>query len=136
MTAFLQDKEEAFVDLLMDKSLKEAQRETKRREQDVASMMARCHELEELFAKTYEDNASGKLSDERFMMLTKRYDDEQLALKKKISALQTEIDEEKRHRHSAASFLRTVKRYTDIEELTPTILHELVEKIVVHQAQG
>lgn len=136
MTAFLQDKEEAFVNLLMDKSLKEAQRETKRREQDVVSMMARCHELEELFAKTYEDNSSGKLSDERFMMLTKRYDDEQLALKKKISALQTEIDEEKRQRHSAASFLRTVKRYTDIEELTPTILNELVEKIVVHQAQG
>ena len=136
MTAFLQDKEEAFVNLLMDKSLKEAQRETKRREQEVISMMARCRELEDLFAKTYEDNASGKLSDERFMMLTKRYDDEQLALKKKISALQTEIDEEKRQRHSAASFLRTVRKYTDIEELTPTILNELVEKIVVHQAQG
>jgi len=83
-----------------------------------------------------EDNASGRLSDERFMMLTKRYDDEQLALKKKISALQTEIDEEKRQKHSASNFLRTVRRYTDIEELTPIVLSELLEKIIVHHAEG
>jgi len=70
------------------------------------------------------------------MMITKRYDDEQLTLKKKISALQAELDAEEKHRHSAASFLRTVKRYTDIDELPPIILNELVEKIVVHQVQG
>lgn len=136
MTAFLQDKEEDFVQLLMSKSLEVAEKESKRRAQELRAMLARCGELELLFTKTYEDNASGKLSDERFMMITKRYDDEQLALKKKISTLQAEIDAEKRHKHSAASFLRTVKKYTEIQELTPIILNELVEKIVVHQAQG
>lgn len=45
-------------------------------------MLARCRELDEFFTKTYEENTSGKLSDERFMMITKRFDDEQLALKK------------------------------------------------------
>lgn len=70
------------------------------------------------------------------MMITKRFDDEQLVLKKKISALQAEIDTEEKHKHSAASFLRTVKKYTDIQVLTPIILNELVEKIVVHQAEG
>ncbi len=98
--------------------------------------MTRCHELDELFTKTYEDNTSGKLSDERFMMITKRFDNEQLALKKKISALQAEIDAEEKHKHNAATFLRTVKKYNDIQELTPLILNELVERIVVHQAQG
>ena len=136
MTAFLQDKEEGFIELLMDKSLKQAQRESKRREKEVAAMVARCRELETLFTKTYEDNASGKLSDERFMMITKRYDDEQLALKKKISMLQAEIEAEEKHKHSAANFLRAVRKYTDIMELTPIILNELVEKIVVHHAQG
>ena len=136
MTAFLQDKEESFVNLLMDKSVKEAKREAKRREQDIISMTGRCRELDELFTKTYEDNTSGKLSDERFMMLSKRYDDEQLALKKKIAALQAEIDADEKHKQSAANFLRTVKRYTEIEELTPVIVNDLVEKIVVHQAQG
>jgi site-specific DNA recombinase len=136
MTQFLQDKEEDFVKLLMDKSLQEAQQESKRRENEVAAMIARCHELDALFTKTYEDNASSKLSDERFMMITKRYDDEQISLKKKISALQAEIDAEKRHKSSAANFLRTVRKYTEIEALTPTIVNELIQKIVVHQAQG
>ena len=136
MTHFLQDKEVDFVKLLMDKSLQEAQKESKRRENEVSAMIARCHELDALFTKTYEDNASGKLSDERFMMITKRYDDEQISLKKKISALQAEIDAEKRHKSSAANFLRTVRKYTEIKELTPTIVNELIEKIVVHQAQG
>ncbi len=136
MTQFLQDKEEDFVKLLMDKSVQEAQRESKRQENEVASMIARCHELDELFIKTYEDNASGKLSDERFMMISKRYDDEQISLKKKISAMQAEIDAKKRHKNSAANFLRIVRKYTEIEELTPTIVNELIEKIVVHQSQG
>ena len=136
MTQFLQDKEENFVKRLMDKSLQEAQRGNERQENEVASMIARCHELDPLFTKTYEDNASGELSDERFMMITKRYDDEQIALKKKISALQAEIDAEKRNKSSAANFLRMVHKYTEIKELTPTIANELIAKIVVHQAQG
>ena len=136
MTTFLQDKEESFVNLLMDKSLKQALRERKHREKELATITARCRELETLFTKTYEDNASGKLSDERFMMITKRYDDEQLALKKKISTLQAEIEADEKHKQSASSFLRAVRKYTDIKELTPVILNELVEKIVVHHAQG
>jgi len=136
MTRFLQDKEESFVKLLMDKTVQAAKREAKRREQDIISMMGRCRELDDLFTKTYEDNSSGKLTDERFMMLSKRYDDEHTALKKKIAALNAEIEAETKHKQSAASFLRTVRKYTDITELTPTIVNELVEKIVVHQAQG
>ena len=99
-------------------------------------MVGRCRELDELFTKTYEDNASGKLSDDRYMMLSKRYDDEQTKLKKKIKTLQAEIEAENKHKQSAASFLRTVRKYTDMTELDPFIVNELVEKIIVHQAHG
>ena len=58
------------------------------------------------------------------------------SLKKKISALQAEIDAEEKSKHSAASFLQTVKKYTNIQELTPPILNELEEKIIVYQAEG
>ena len=136
MTAFLQDKENDFVQLLMSKSIQEAERESKRKTQEVRSMTVRCSDLESLFAKTYEDNASGKLSDERFMMLTKRYDDEQIALKKKIATIQAEIEANEKHKNSASRFLSIVKKYTDIQELTPNVLNELVEKIVVHHGQG
>lgn len=136
LTAFLQDKEEDFVKLLMAKTLEVAERESARREEELRANLARCAELDGLFSKTYEDNANGKLSDDRFMMLTKRYDDEQLILKKKISALRAEIDKDKKSRMNAASFLRLVRKYTDIQELTPLVLNEMVEKIVVHHAQG
>ena len=136
LTAFLQDKEEDFVKLLMAKTLEVAERESARREEELRANLARCAELDGLFSKTYEDNANGKLSDDRFMMLTKRYDDEQLVLKKKISALRAEIDKDKKSRMNAASFLRLVRKYTDIQELTPLVLNEMVEKIVVHHAQG
>ena len=63
MTAFLQDKEESFVNLLMDKSVKKAKSEAKRREQGIISMTGRCRELDELFTKTYEDICcKGRLS--------------------------------------------------------------------------
>lgn len=136
MTAFLRDKEEAFIKLLMANTLQEAEKESNRRERELRAMLARCRELNDLFTKTYEDNVTGKLSDERYMMITKRYDEEQLALKAKISAAQAEIDKEKKSKSSAASFLRTVRKYTEIEKLTPFILKELVEKIVVHQSVG
>ncbi|NMB33239.1 MAG: DUF4368 domain-containing protein [Clostridium sp.] len=54
----------------------------------------------------------------------------------KLNTLQTEIDAEERRKHSAVCFPRTVKKYTDIQELAPIILNELVEKIVVHHPQG
>ena len=135
MTAFLKDKEESFIKLLMSQSLQEAKKDSKRRARELRAMLTRCAELDSLFTKTYEDNTSGKLSDERFMMITKRYDDEQLALKKKISALQAGIDAEEKSKHSAASFLQTVKKYTDIQELTPTMLNELIKKIEVWGAE-
>ena len=136
MTAFLKDKEEAFAELLMSKSAIEAEKENKRRDKEIATMSARLRDLEELFVKSFEDNANGKLSDGHFMMLTKRYDEEQTTLKKKISAINAEIEADNKYRQGARHFLRSVRRYTEIEELTHAILNELVEKIVVHQAQG
>jgi len=136
MTRFMQDKEESFVNLLMDETVQLAKREYKRREQELIRMLNRSRELDELFTKIYEDNASGKITDERFMMLSKRYDDEQIGLRKNISTLQAEIEAETKHKQTAKNFMLTVRKYTSVTALTPEIVNELVEKIVVHQAQG
>lgn len=37
----------------------------------------RMAELDKLFTRLYEDNASGKISDERFEMMSKNYEDKQ-----------------------------------------------------------
>lgn len=60
MTAFLQDKEESFIKLLMSQSMQEAEKDSKRRTRELRAMLTRCAELDSLFTKTYEDNTSGK----------------------------------------------------------------------------
>ena len=133
---YVSNYEDEFVRMVMDADVRQKNRELAQKKKKLIELQKRIGELDTIFQRIYEDNIVGKLSDERFMMITKRYDDEQIALKKKISALQAEIDAEEKSKHSAASFLQTVKKYTNIQELTPTILNELVEKIVVYQAEG
>ena len=136
MTSFLHDKEESFVNLLMDKTIQTAKRDAKWKEQEIKTMTGRVRELDNLFSKIYEDNVSGKLTDDRYMMLSKRYDDENITLKKKIATFQAELDADERHKQTATTFLRTVRKYTGMSELNAHIVNELVEKIVIHHANG
>lgn len=83
-------------------------------------------ELNKLFQRIYEDNVSGKISDERFEKLSGGYEAEQKDLQEK------ELTGQEEQAMSLDRFLATVKKYTEVKELTPTILNEFVEKIIVH----
>ncbi len=89
-----------------------------------------------LFERTYEDNVSGKLSDERFMKLSQRYDEEQQSLKKEIAELESVCDKEDSRVYSKNQFLKAVRKFMQMKTLTPTMLHELVERIDVYHIQG
>ena len=52
----------------------------------------RITELKRLFIKIYEDNASGRLSDERFDMLSQSYEAEQKRLEAQVITLQQDIE--------------------------------------------
>ena len=77
---------------------------------------------------------SGKLSDERFQKLSVGYEQEQHQLQEVAATLRGEIEAEERKSANVERFLSVVERYTEIPELTPCILHEFIEKIVVHAA--
>ena len=81
-----------------------------------------------------EDSVSGRISDERFTELSADYEQEQAALKEKIAALQAEIGKAQEATANVEKFMNVVRKYTSFEELTPTLLREFVEKIVVHEA--
>lgn len=89
-------------------------------------------ELDKLFTSLYEDNVSGKIFDERFEMMYKGYETEQADLKVKISELSTVIKVKEQKSADASQFLEIIWKYTEITELTPEIMHELIERIVVH----
>lgn len=94
----------------------------------------RITELDMIFKRLYEDNISGKLTDERFHKLSTDYEAEQAGLQAQAAILREEIEEAEGKSANVDRFLSVVRQYTDIPELTPRILHEFVEKIVIHAA--
>ena len=91
----------------------------------------RIGELDRLFIKIYEDNAKGKLNDDRFAMMSKTYEDEQAQLKVEIQTLQQEIEVQERQIENLEQFIQRVRKYEDLDELTPYALRELVKAIYI-----
>ena len=88
-------------------------------------------ELKRLFIKIYEDNASGKLSDERFDMMSQTYEAEQKELEAEVIRLQKEIEVQETQIQNIEKFIQKASQYVGIEELTPYVLHELIKAIYV-----
>jgi len=111
--------------------------ETERRlkEKELKSLLTRDDELDGLFERIYEDNVSGKLSDDRFAKMSRRYEEEQKELSEKIKKLRTEIDRQNSRATSTDMFVSIVRKYTRARKLTPRMLNELVEKIEVYNAE-
>ena len=97
----------------------------------LAQAEKRIGELDRLFIKIYEDNAKGKLNDDRFAMMSKTYEDEQAQLKVEIVNLQKEIEVQERQIEDLEQFIQRARRYIDLTELTPYALRELVKAVYV-----
>ena len=111
--------------------------ETERRlkEKELKSLLTRDDELDGLFERIYEDNVSGKLSDDRFAKMSRRYEEEQKELSEKIKKLRSEIEKQSSRATSTDMFVSIVRKYTRARKLTPRMLNELVEKIEVYNAE-
>jgi hypothetical protein len=101
----------------------------------MAKEQRRISELNMLIKRLYEDNVSGKLSDKRFELLSQEYEDEQNELEQSISQLQDEIDGFNEDSTRADKFIEIVKRHTDFSELTPQMITEYIDKIIVYEAE-
>lgn len=109
-------------------SSEEAIRANKKR---LAQADKRLVELDRLFIRIYEDNVAGKLSDERFSMMSQSYEDEQTQLKAEIQTLQQDIEVQERQIENLEQFIQRVHKYEDLQELTPYALRELVKAIYI-----
>ena len=87
-----------------------------------------------LFRKTYEDFAAERLTEKRVEHLSGGYESEQTKLEKLTAELRIELNAFDTDSVRADEFMELVKRYTDFSELTPAMLHEFIEKVIVHEA--
>lgn len=135
ITKFAVKHENTFTKIVMGSSLKTAKMEIQSKENMLKQLRARDKELDVLFEKIYEDNAMGKISDDRFAKLSVKYEDEQKSVNEKIENLKEEISIGKSQNVSADMFIGMVQKYTRAKKLTPQMLNELIEKIEVYQSE-
>ena len=102
----------------------------KRRELNKAKK--RIAEIDNLIQKLYEDNATGKISDERYATLSLSYEEEQQELKDALPEMQRYLETETDKTESLQKFIDKVKRITQTKELTPELIHEFIDKIIVY----
>lgn len=135
LTKFANRYEDDFLKAVMGSTQQSTALNRKLMQKELAAMQARDEELDGLFERIYEDNLSGKLSDERFAKMSRRYETEQKELAEKIKVLRAEIDKLSSKAVTSDMFIATVRKYTRAKKLTPRMLNELIEKIEVHQAE-
>lgn len=134
VVSYVKAYEDEFVQMVMDADIKQKSKELAKKKRVLSDKEKRYTQLDGLFQRIYEDNVSGKLSDERFVKLSQEYEAEQKDLQSEIEALRMELSQEKQQRVNVKSFLSTVKKYTEIPELTSEIVHEFIDRIIVHEA--
>ena len=127
--------EDLFIQEQLAKSTQDEIKKIAKNKKEFEQAKKRITEIDNLFIHIYEDNISGKLTDERFRNLSFNYDKEQQELKLKIEQLSKEINNTEKKTTDLSQFISNVKKYTEITELTPEILNELIEKILVHQTK-
>ena len=135
LTKFASLYEDEFLKAVIGHSQQAVETDRKLKEKELKTLLARDEELDGLFERIYEDNVSGKLSDDRFAKMSRRYEDEQKELVEKIKKLRSEIEKQSSQAMTTDMFISLVRKYTRARKLTPRMLNELVEKIEVYNAE-
>ena len=133
--SYMKDYEDLFIKEQLAKSKQDEIKKISKSKIELEKAKNRVIEIDNLFMHIYEDNVSGKISDDRFRNLSFNYDKEQQELKIKIEQLSKDIENTEKKNTDITQFISNVKKYTEIDHLTAEILNELIEKIVIHQQE-
>ena len=135
ITAYAREHESEFIALVTKQSEKELNRQLRDSHKELEQTKSRIAKLDTIVQRLYEDNLDGKISDERFARMSATYDAEQKELEQRQIELQEFIDKSKEQTLNVDSFLKVVRKYTDITELTAEIIRSFVERIDVYKPE-
>ena len=124
--------EKEFARKQMDCYTEDKKKQLAAKHRELSRAKKRIAEIDTLIQKIYEDNASGKLSDERYATLSLSYEEEQKTLKAAVPELQSFLETETDKTESLQRFIQKVKQITELKVLTPELIHEFVDKIMVY----
>lgn len=124
--------EKEFARKQMDCYQDDKKRELVAKRKELSKLKQRTDEIDNLIQRLYEDNVSGKISDERYATLSISYEEEQKQIKAEIPKLESFLSSETDKSENLQKFINKVKQITELKELTPELIHEFIDKIVVY----
>ena len=131
---YVTEYEAEFIQEAADTSMRDRDAEFARKREALSKADQRIAELDRIISRMYEDNVMGKLSDERFMKMSRDYELEQSNLKSMAEVLRKELKQQEQQKTNVKAFIATVKKYTDMRELDATLLREFIDRIEVSHA--
>lgn len=128
--------EKEFVAMLQEKSKRKSTKDSAEKHREYEETEKRIAMLDRIIQNLYEDKVCGNLTDERFKKLSQTYEQEQAELTEKIDALRADIAAVKKDEEDISRFMRLVKKYTELTEMTPEVVRTFIDKILIHKRQS
>ena len=135
MLAFAKDYEQKFLEIVRSENEKELRKKLQSQTRELEEADKRIQTLDRIIQNLYEDKVCGNLTDDRFVKMSQYYEQEQQELKERAYYLRQELSKAKEQSDNVMRFMRSVRKYTEITELTPELVREFVQKVVVYQAE-
>lgn len=135
VSGYVAEHEAEFVEKLRADAEIQQDAQAKSQKKQLAADKRRVTELDKLIQRIYEDKVAGTLTEKRFAVLSKQYEDEQETLEARITEVEKELAQFEIDSNRADKFIALARKYTGFEELTPSMLSEYVDKIVVFEAE-
>lgn len=133
--AFAKDYEQKFLEIVRNENEKELRKKLQSQTRELEEADKRIQALDRIIQNLYEDKVCGNLTDERFVKMSQSYEQEQQELKERAYHLRQELSKAKEQSDKVTRFMRSIRKYTEITELTPELVREFVQKVVVYQAE-
>ena len=133
--SYAKENESQFIKSVLSKSKSEVASNLHRNKIELQQVLDRIEKLDGIIQHLYEDNLDGKISDERFMKLTLNYEKEQKELEEKRYNIENNIAEETDSAQNADRFMKIVRRYDEIDELSAELIREFVEKVMISKRE-
>jgi hypothetical protein len=135
VSEYVRDNQDEFVQIVCEENELRHEQNTKTRRKQLAQNRKRYDELNGIIKKLFEESVAGKITEKRFEILSGDYEREQDELEQNIAELQVGLEQHQADGEKAEKFVRLVKKYTDFSELSPEMLNEFIEKVVVFEAE-
>ena len=136
LAIMLQQDEKLLAEILEKKTNKDFYDEKKFLEGELQKAIVRQQTVAGLYEKLYEDNATGKVTDEWFTHMSHKYEVERTELKVRIFNLREKVANMQTVQHSKDMFIGAVRKFLDMETITAPLIHELIDHIDVYEAEG